>query len=273
MPRRLLLIPLLFILIHSVQAETLLHLKRNQQMLIQENQDISVDRWIMEEGSSISFAPGVTDWKIRALNAEFGAGASIDGRGQAGSSGKTSSAAPPRAEVCTVGQNGFPGSSGNNGQSGVNISVEAGIDRLQDLSIMTQGGQGGQGSYGSPGGEGGKADGCHGKAGGDGGQGGDGGDGGRGGDILFRYWITSPEATVSISNYGTGVTLISDGGAAGTAGLGGAGGKGGKGRFENRTGNIKITRESGNPGKNGAHGIGGVAGDKGKILIQAIAAP
>ena len=151
--RKYSLLGLLVLMPQTGFSESRLLVQENETLLIQDNQELSVDRWIMQKNSRIHFAPGVTRWAIRATSAEFASGAIIDGRGREGLKGSSPNQEIPAAESCQPGQDGEPGTAGKNGVDGVHIQVEAGIERLADLGIYTKGGDGGSGGRGRTGGE------------------------------------------------------------------------------------------------------------------------
>ena len=161
--------------------------------------NMEVERWIMEDGSTILIEPGVEDWTIRAKEARFGSETKLLG---VGSDGREN---------------------GARGENGVTLKITMGLFENDGLQIDVRGGNGMNGSKGATGRRGRQST-CvppRKYPGGPGGPGGRGGDGGNGGAVVIRYSIlydpAQEIAEIHVNNAG------------GQPGAGGEGGDGPRG--------------------------------------------
>lgn len=176
-----------------------------------------------------------------------------------------------------TGSDGYPGASGNNGNTsgGNGCPAQNASGDVSDGMWAANSGMvglaGTSGSGGGGGGSGGGARGCNrtdiggsgggGGAGGCGGTGGTGGSGGGGSFGLFLVWDSEPASVPQIVQNHVFGSLGGSGGNGGTAGSGGPGGSGGMGGKENvSTSPCGSAGGTGGDGGNGGHGEGGGGG-------------
>jgi hypothetical protein len=172
---------------------------------------------------------------IKVSRAEFAEGCVIDARGSAGANGFGGGSPSGWA-----GATGDPGGNGAPGQNGHNVTIDAGLAMVGELTIITDGGAGGHGGAGGSGGTGWGN-------GGSGGKGGSGAPGGDAGQISLIWTRLAPNLPSVPGASPPGHVYRSMGGVGGSGGAGGAGGPsvgGGK----------------------GAAGVKGVSGANGKSL-------
>src|SRR5690606_32669488 len=168
--------------------------------------DLRLDHLTLGDNARITFAPGVSSWRVYAKQASIGQGVVIDGRGAAGAAGAPGIDRKDAAKDCDDGRAGGNGAPGTSGGKGVDLNLWLGVDSLGSLAIQTDGGVGGDGGKGGRGQDGGKVNRCDGPKGGAGGKGGIGGAGGQGGAVDFTYAAlgksTSLAERISISSRG-----------------------------------------------------------------------
>lgn len=242
----LLLIPNFFF------GQSLLRVKTGQTIKITPKyKKILVDKWIMEDNSTIIIGEGVDSWEINASQASFGKNCRIIGRGTNGNNGNHSRKHGGNGSECVDGGHGGTGGNGQNGRVGKSIKITMGLVFVTDLIIDTSGGNGGRGGNGGNGGIGGRASCgrvCSGQEGGNGGFGGNGGNGGSSGKVIVNYWIAGSTSIPMGEN--SGLRVISRAGQGGIGGNGGVGGRGGSGKSCPPF----IKRGGGPNGKNGSNG-------------------
>ena len=231
-----------------------------------------VDKWVMEDNSTLEIAPGISDWRIEANRASFGKNTKISGAGSPGDGAADSQGASgtPGTE-CRDGGHGGAGLPGSAGSNGVNVSMTIGLVGVEDLVIDVSGGKGGDGGTGGTGGQGGRASCgriCSGQEGGSGGPGGSAGNGGRGGNVTVSYWLAGQTPVFVGSTSGKGLRVEAEGGEAGAPGPGGPAGSGGAGK---RCGLYK--RSGGSPGSKGPDGGKGISGASGAVLFEVLPSP
>ena len=243
--------------------------------ITEEDRQMLVNKWIMEDSSTVIIRQGITKWTINALEASFGKNTRIIGTGTLGIDGTTSQQHGGNGGECKDGGAGGNGDPGTHGGQGVDISITMGLVEIDELFIDVRGGGGGNGGHGANGGKGGRASCgriCSGQEGGRGGRGGDAGNGGNGGKVEVQYWVagTTP---ISFSNNRSvrGLRIDATGGEPGQPGIGGRGGDGGDGKrcppFNS------IRRGSGHGGENGVDGNVGQPGQQGSVTLSAIPNP
>ena len=228
-----------------------------------DQQELILESLRIGDGAHISFAPGVSSWRVHARHAVVGNDVVIDGRGAAGEAGAAGVTAPS----CDEFVDGQPGDIGQAGGDGVEIRLQLGLERVGSMAILSAGGDGG---LGGAGGDGADLDtNCDADVAGEGGNGGDGGEGGRGGDVTFLY--QSLAKTESGDSMVSRISINSDGGAGGEGGDAGSGGAGGSGHYTTKksltgTGRKWVAGASG--GLAGSPGSVGSAGKPGRILLD-----
>lgn len=222
--------------------------------------ELIVDRLVMGRKSVISFEEGVREWSIVALNASFGPGAAIDGRGWEGHRGDRGPSGN-LGDWCKRGSNGGDGRDGGDGTDGVSIRMKLGIRAIDSLLVDLSGGDGGLGGEGGSGGGGGSnlMANCTAGDGGDGGHGGNGGSGGNGGVLVLDYFfLDDPQRTLS-KNHIRFVSAPGDGGRSGIAGSAGTSGT-----------NQREYTKAGRSGQVGEHGRPGAGGRRGELIARGI---
>lgn len=230
-------------------------------------QSLTLDRLVMEDNSTIEFAPDVTHWNVFAREASFGNNTTINGRGHNGSDGKDGTTIKIAEGDCSKAPSSAANTvNGEAGHNGVGIEMRLGITRFKSLQIDVSGGNGGKGGKGASV-QGGSS--CKGLTGG---NGGDAGNGGHAGHVLIAYWSASQDGYIPISNYGTGIQITIDGGKAGTPNQGGEGAKSMSLNKEIKKGAKakSFGRETTEPGKPGMPGKQGKNGDEGTFLVRPV---
>lgn len=226
-------------------------------------QSLTLDKFVMEDNSTIEFAPDVNRWEVFAREASFGNNTTINGRGHDGANGKDGQAS---ASCKNVNASDLSATDGQAGHNGVGIDMRLGIIRFKSLQIDVGGGNGGQGGKGASAKGGGSE--CKGLAGGNGGNA---GNGGSGGHVLIAYWSASQDGYIPISNYGTGIQITIDGGKSSTPGQGGEGIRSGvtkeirKGAQAQSFGHKEVE-----PGKPGMPGKQATGGSEGTFLVRPV---
>lgn len=220
-----------------------------------------VDKFIMEDNSTIVLADDISLWEVTALDLQFGKGCKIIGDGASGSNGDHGG---PGGHAgggdCSNGGHGGNGQPGVDGKPGKNIKIKAGIRQLGHVLIDLNGGNGGEGGNGGNGGNGTQGDcsrSCNGGAGGNGGNGGRNGNGGPGGSFELSFWVIDGLAgNIDLNGNGTGIQLTNKGGIGGNSGVGGSRGSGGPGK--------KCPGKNREPGPHGSAGTAAAIGTTGK---------
>ena len=224
--------------------------------ITKENQQMLVERFIMEDRSKIDFAPDVSSWELNATVAEFHGVSTIDaGRG---------------GEKATISEDGA---------DGVDLKLRLGIARLDTVVVDRSGGDGGDGRDGEQGSTGREAS-CSGAGAGDGGPGSPGtraGNGGDQGEVLIEFWTVENDVFVSTSfgvaeEFVPGFNFIGEQGNPGLSGIGGPGGPGGRGK-DNCGPWPYWRRGTGNAGQKGADGARGAIGSRSRAVIVPIPTP
>jgi hypothetical protein len=224
--------------------------------------DLRLDRLTLGDNARITFAPGVTSWRVYAKQASIGQDVVIDGRGAAGATGAAGLDRDDAAKDCDDGRAGGSGAPGLPGGKGVDLNLWWGIETLGSLAIQADGGAGGAGGRGGRGQDGGKVNRCDGPRGGAGGEGGDGGAGGSGGAVAFSFAPSGKAASLTDR-----ITVSSQGGSGGTGGAGGPGGAAKEGKFQRTTTGDRWF-QGGQAGAAGRAGAAGVAGSNGAVTLQ-----
>src|SRR5690606_25119554 len=124
--------------------------------------DLRLDHLTLGDNARITFAPGVSSWRVYAKQASIGQGVVIDGRGAAGAAGAPGIDRKDAAKDCDDGRAGGNGAPGTSGGKGVDLNLWLGVDSLGSLAIQTDGGVGGDGGKGGRGQDGGKVNRCDG---------------------------------------------------------------------------------------------------------------
>ncbi len=240
----------------SARAQSEFRVKTGETFIVtKDNRKMVVEKWVMEDSSTIILSDEVSKWRINAGEASFGKNCRILGVGRSGRSGANSTAIGQNGVDCKDGQDGGAGEDGMNGSKGKSVKIKMRLLYVDGLVIDVRGGDGGDGGNGADGDDGGKAaceTGCNGGKGGNGGVGGNGGRGGKGGKVEIDYRLVK---NVKWPDDSQGIESITSGGQAGLGGNGGKGGKGGDGVNCNGYG-----RKNGSPGKDGGNGRDGKKG-------------
>jgi hypothetical protein len=229
--------------------------------------DLRLDHLALGDNARITFAPGVSSWRVYARQATIGQNVVIDGRGAAGGLGAAGAERSGRAKSCDEGRAGGSGGAGVGGGNGVGMSLWWGVETLGSLTIQADGGAGGNGGAGGRGQDGGPANFCEGGRGGAGGIGGAGGAGGKGGDVTLAYF-----AGAKAASYGERIRISTRGGTPGNPGTGGAGGSGNDGKFQRSPGGSDRWFRGGEPGLAGTAGAVGAPGAQGLAQVDIAAA-
>ncbi|WP_159931145.1 hypothetical protein [Oceanicoccus sp. KOV_DT_Chl] len=195
-----------------------------------EQQRLSLRQLSIGDGAKIIFADGVSQWQVRAEQANIGSQVYIDGSGKLGAAGKNGNNGAAVSD-CSSGNAGEAGSAGSKGGKGVSIRLQLGLAALGDLQINSSGGAGGSGGDGGNGSAANSQEqGCKGAAaGGDAGAGGAGGHGGNAGDITVIYWPA--KSGLDVSRVINLVQAQAEPGIAGAGGGAGSPGAGSEGRY------------------------------------------
>ncbi len=228
--------------------------------------DLRLDHLTLGDNARVTFAPGVSSWRVYAKQASIGQNVMIDGRGADGAIGSVGAERSGRAKACEEGRAGGNGSVGASGGNGVSMTLWWGVETLGSLNIQSGGGIGGVGGTGGRGQDGGAANYCEGGKGGAGGNGGAGGSGGKGGDIALTYFASPKVGTV-----GERIRIGTLGGAAGAGGASGVGGGASEGKFQRTSGGSDRWFKGGQPGVNGVVGITGSRGGEGATQVEVAA--
>ncbi len=232
---------------------------------------VLVDKWVMEDDSTLVISPGISTWTIRAQRAIFGRNTRIIAIGVDGPHGQDSNAHGGAGAECQDGGHGGSGGPGRNGGNAPSLDITIGLVDANGLVIETRGGAGGNGGRGANGGRGGRASCgriCSGQEGGNGGRGGDAGSGGAAGNVTINYWYAGADAPSAIGELGLGIRVQSSGGPPGVPGVGGRAGAGGDGRTCPPFGSIR--RGSGDGGSNGASGSPAAPGGDGRVVYNEV---
>lgn len=256
----------------NVVAQSILKVSEGEAYTVTEDQML-VDTWVMEDNSRIVFEEGITSWNIHAKVARFGKNVRIIGVGSDGNNGNAG-ARGRNAGECKDGGHATNGDRGEDGETGINVTLTVGLVSVDDLVIDVRGGNGGDGGKGGKGGKGGRASCgriCSGQEGGNGGNGGGAGLGGDGGHVTVHYWVAGQNAiSVGLQSdaSGAGLRVNNEGGQAGRPGGAGGGGRGGDSR------DCTLHKRGGGPwGKNGRDGDAGRPGKRGEITFQVLPSP
>ncbi len=248
----------------SARAQSEFRVKAGETFIVtKKDQNMVVDKWIMEDNSTIILSEEVSKWKIKAGEASFDKNCRILGVGRNGRSGANSTAIGQNGVDCKDGQDGGAGEDGMNGSKGKSVKIKMRLLYVDGLMIDVRGGDGGDGGNGADGDDGGKAaceTGCNGGKGGNGGVGGKGGQGGKGGKVEIDYRMLK---NIKWPGNNKGIVSITSGGQAGLGGSGGKGGKGGDGVKCNG-----YDSKNGSPGKNGGNGRDGKKGKDSCVNIN-----
>ncbi|HLP12306.1 MAG TPA: hypothetical protein VK177_10280 [Flavobacteriales bacterium] len=218
---------------------------------------IEVDKFIMENDSTLKFENEVKDFYVKANFVQIGKKVLIDGSGKdSNDPGKDRHGDPGRSSSGS-GRDGNNGGKGGNGSKGVNLTFEWNIFEIKQLQIKTDGGKGAKGGKGQRGGKGANAD-CDekGEPGGDGGKGGKGGNGGNAGKIILNYKCVDINGNEIPNCSNFQIVTSSRGGKEGSGGRGGSRGRGGSSH------NCGLWTMDG--GRNGSSGENGDKGTKGR---------
>ena len=249
---------LLALIIHEGSAQIRMNALRLHQKEIYElkGSDIIVlDTLVMGDSSTLILNKGVADNFIHAKKMIVGKGATINGRGIPGESGKPGAKGIYSGSPCRDGSDGQSGSAGASAGNAVNVFLYVTDLTIKGTLIVDltggDGGPGGRGGAGGDGSPGTKL--CAGGSGGAGGAGMAGGDGGNGGN----FTITSPFGTELRPRVGDKIIVKSFGGFGGQGGEGGAGGQRGLGSMKD-----------GATGRKGTNGSNGKAGKPGGIFFE-----
>lgn len=228
-------------------------------------QSLTLDRFVMEDNSTIEFAPDVTRWDVFAREASFGNNTTINGRGHDGGNGSDGKAANISSD-CSKASAVLNANNGEAGHNGVGIEMRLGITHFKSLQIDISGGNGGKGGKGA---SIQSSSACKGLAGGNGGNA---GDGGNAGHVLIAYWSASQDGYIPISNYGTGIQITIDGGKASASGQGGEGTANSNTSKEIQHGAKaqSFGRDIVDPGKPGMPGMQGKNGSEGTFLVRPV---
>lgn len=207
--------------------------------LAQEEANLFVEEFIMEDNSTLLIPDNIDLWNCTALKFKIGSRCKIIAKGENGVHGTNGiSAGPTGGGDCSNGGSGENGTDGKNGTNGCNINFKIGIQALGSLEIITQGGRGGDGGSGGNGGHGTQGDcsrTCNGGSGGSAGSGGNNGQGGKAGNVKIEFWIVSDKniQTPEFALFGAdnnGIVVKQSGGNGGTGGKSGTPGRGGPGK-------------------------------------------
>lgn len=224
--------------------------------------DLRLEHLTLGDNARITFAPGVSSWRVYAKQASIGQNVVIDGRGADGVAGSAGAARSGQAKACEDGRAGANGGTGAGGGNGVDMTLWWGVEKLGSLNILSGGGNGGAGGAGSRGQDAGAVNRCEGPAGGAGGNGGVGGNGGRGGAVGLTYFAGAA--------IGDKIRISNAGGQPGTGGTGGLGGAASEGKFQRTTAGEHWFK-GGRPGVAGSSAGSGVAGQEGVVQLQVAA--
>ena len=232
-----------------------------------------VERWVMEDDSTIELADGVQAWRIYARSASFGDNVRVVGRGKDGLHGNQGFDGRWWAPRLATGSRAGDGTDATDGEDGKRIEIIMGLVGVGSLSIGAGGGNGGHGGRGGGGGKGGAAS-CsswdRGANGGTGGNGGAAGAGGRGGEVSVTFW--SVGAVLDLRGIAANVA----GGTAGSPGNGGPGGPGADRRPCPPSGPFRGTLGTlagGMRGRDGAPGRTSSPGQDGRYSLVQLATP
>jgi len=241
-------------------AEDLIIEKGEEYLVTPDKMNQSVEKLVIADNATISFAEGVDHWELLAADASIGYGVVINGGGKSGDAGAPGLTYDKQARSCTPGKRGKGGESGSNGYPGVDIYLGLDARKIGNLKIVADGGKGGDGGAGGAGQDAGNIVNCPAARGGGGGAGGPGGDGGRGGNVVLSVNPIDPNTEVAALTAGVRVSVKP--GEAGKGGEGGKGGAGSEGTYINQktlTGNKKWVAG----GPRGRFGVTGEDGDEG----------
>jgi hypothetical protein len=235
----------------------------------QKDKKMLVNKWVMEDNSTIIISDDVSVWEIHAIEASFGKNCKIVGNrvGKQSRNGANSTKHGSKGGSCTPGGKGGQGDEGAPGPEGSSVKITMGLIYVNDLLIDVRGGVGGNGGKGANGGKGGDAScsSCSGQDGGQGGKGGLSGRGGHGGNVYVGYWIAGTSNIASINN---GLRALTTRGRSGTGGTPGNPGPGG-----DATECGLFKRSGGNPGPKGVKGGYGKYAKDGEVIFEVIPSP
>lgn len=213
-----------------------------------------IDTLYIPKGKTIKAGPGVTaiNWSVTTIKIEEGATFDLSAPQDVLPKAADAVGQPPQHGYCTNGEEGYPGSPGQKGRSGVDLQINeiVTIDNQGSIWIHTDGGPGGDGGRGGKGGTGGghyskwPDRSCGAGPGGPGGRGGAAGDGGLTARVLFLkakdktpYGFPNGEAPIC----------------------------GNSARPSSATGKSGVIVIYGGRGCSGQHGLPGGAGDRGLV--------
>lgn len=228
--------------------------------------EMTLDELMIGDGATISFAPGVVAWDLRAAKASIGEGVIVDAAGAAGVDGEDGADGKSCSDN-SDGQGGQPGSAGGNA---ISVSLRLGITEIGSLAINASGGRGGNGGAGGAGAD--YSERCEDVDAGSGGDGGAGGAGGEGGNVRVLYHRLSSQ--LNADNIENSIAITAEPGASGAGGSPGSGGEGGEGRYvqaRTLTGSRKWVGGA-DSGDNGSEGRDGLRGKAGQAIIAELEA-
>lgn len=241
--------------------------KGEEYVVTADKMNMAVDRLMISDNATITFADGVDHWELLAKDATIGYGVTIDGSGKPGANGEDGASPGEQAPACRSGKGGSAGQSGEAGSQGVDIYLGLDARKIGNLKVIADGGAGGAGGTGGAGQDAGKILNCPPAKGGKGGAGGAGGDGGRGGNVVVS--VIPLEPGVETGALTTGVRVSVKPGKAGKGGEGGEGGSGSEGEYVNQktlSGSPKWAA-GGPSGRFGATGEDGQEGSYGQVFV------
>jgi len=251
---------------HGLSSELIIG-KGENYVVTADKMNMSVDKLVISDNATISFADGVDHWELLAKDATIGYGVVIDGSGKPGAKGEAGAALTDKAGACRSGKSGSGGQSGEAGSQGIDIYLGLDASKIGNLKVLADGGAGGDGGDGGNGQDAGKILNCPPARGGAGGAGGAGGDGGRGGNVVVS--VNSLDPKVEAGALTAGVRVSVKPGSAGKGGEGGKGGNGSEGEYINQktlTGNQKWVG-GGPSGRFGPTGEDGKEGSYGQVFV------
>jgi len=233
-----------------------------QRTLTSAERTLSLKKFSLGDNAIIYIPAHMDGWTVTATEVSIGKGVRIIGVPTAVNSGVMDTRPVGSVPNCLNGNTGFPGTNGQPGWPGKNVSLDLKIRSIGTLTIEVNGGKGGNGGAGSSGGRGGSSTcTCNAGTGGKGGNGGNGGNGGDGGNVTIVYSKTG-NVTISNSNF----FIRNTGGSKGFGGSSGIGGQGGAGGgCSDPKG---LARPAGVYGQPGARGNDGLPGKNGITTIK-----
>jgi hypothetical protein len=251
----------------ALAASELIIGKGENYVVTADKMNMSVDKLVISDNATISFAEGVDHWELLAKDATIGYGVVIDGSGRSGADGEAGASIADKAAACRSGKSGSSGQSGETGSQGIDIYLGLDARKIGSLKVIADGGDGGNGGVGGAGQDAGKILKCPPSRGGNGGAGGAGGDGGRGGNVVVS--VNSLDPKVEAGALTAGVRVSVKPGEAGKGGEGGKGGSGSEGEYVNQktlSGSQKWVG-GGPSGRFGPTGEDGKEGSYGQVFV------